>query len=87
MVTSDTWYDADGNLTAGPDGYARVEFAEPQRAVTPGQAVVLYQGDLVVGGGTITEVKKGERTDSPLFFILRFLCCGTNICRYPAWEW
>lgn len=36
-------------------GYARVEFSEPQRAVTPGQAVVLYQGDMVVGGGTITE--------------------------------
>lgn len=37
------------------DGFARVEFDSPQRAVTPGQAVVLYQGDLVVGGGTITE--------------------------------
>ena len=36
-------------------GFARVEFDEPQRAVTPGQAVVLYDGDLVVGGGTITE--------------------------------
>ena len=36
-------------------GFARVEFHVPQRAVTPGQAVVLYQGDLVVGGGTITE--------------------------------
>lgn len=36
-------------------GFARVEFDRPQRAVTPGQAVVLYQGDLVVGGGTITE--------------------------------
>ncbi len=31
----------------------RVIFDEPQRALTPGQAVVLYQGDLVVGGGTI----------------------------------
>lgn len=30
-----------------------VNFDEPQRAVTPGQAVVLYQGDVVVGGGTI----------------------------------
>ena len=35
------------------DGNARVEFREPQRAVTPGQAVVLYHGDLVIGGGTI----------------------------------
>ena len=36
-------------------GFARVEFDQPQRAVTPGQAVVLYDGDLVVGGGTIVE--------------------------------
>ena len=36
----------------GETGF-RVTFDEPQRAVTPGQAVVLYQGDLVVGGGTI----------------------------------
>lgn len=35
------------------DGTLLVEFAEPQRAVTPGQAVVLYQGDVVVAGGTI----------------------------------
>jgi tRNA-specific 2-thiouridylase len=32
----------------------RVEFDHPQRAITAGQAVVLYDGDLVVGGGTIT---------------------------------
>ncbi|MDO5546525.1 MAG: tRNA 2-thiouridine(34) synthase MnmA [Eubacteriales bacterium] len=37
------------------NGFARVEFDEPQRAVTPGQAVVLYDGDMVVGGGTIVE--------------------------------
>ena len=37
------------------NGFARVEFDQPQRAVTPGQAVVLYNGDMVVGGGTITE--------------------------------
>lgn len=38
------------------DGFARVEFDEPQRAVTPGQAVVLYDGDQVVGSGTIRNV-------------------------------
>ena len=31
----------------------RVVFDRPQRAVTPGQAVVFYDGDLVVGGGVI----------------------------------
>lgn len=31
----------------------RVEFKEPVRAVTPGQAVVFYDGDYVLGGGTI----------------------------------
>lgn len=35
------------------NGIARVVFDTPQRSVTPGQAVVFYQGDLVLGGGTI----------------------------------
>ena len=35
-------------------GQVRIVFDEPQRAVTVGQAVVLYDGELVVGGGTIT---------------------------------
>ncbi len=35
------------------DGVVECKFDEPQRAITPGQAVVFYDGDYVVGGGTI----------------------------------
>lgn len=35
----------------------RVDFDDPQRAITPGQAVVLYDGDLVIGSATITGTK------------------------------
>ncbi|HHV71481.1 MAG TPA: tRNA 2-thiouridine(34) synthase MnmA [Clostridia bacterium] len=36
-----------------PDNRVRVYFKNPVRAITPGQAVVFYNGDVVVGGGTI----------------------------------
>lgn len=44
--------------TVYPDenGFAKVVFDESQRAITPGQAVVLYDGDTVIGGGTIRKV-------------------------------
>ena len=47
--------DAPGVVTPEGDGRARVEFRSPQRAIAPGQSVVFYAGDEVMGGGRITE--------------------------------
>jgi tRNA-uridine 2-sulfurtransferase len=38
-----------------PDGHARIVFEEPQRAITPGQATIFYNGDEVIGGGWINK--------------------------------
>jgi tRNA-specific 2-thiouridylase len=46
---------AAATVTALADGGARVAFAEPQSAVTPGQAVVFYDGARVLGGGWIEQ--------------------------------
>ena len=59
-VTARTRYhQAEQQATVYPaeNGF-RLEFDQPQRAPTPGQAAVLYQGDVVLGGGTITRVEK-----------------------------
>ncbi len=55
-VTAKTRYsakEAPATVTPLPHGRAEVTFDTPQRAITCGQAVVLYDGDEVIGGGTI----------------------------------
>jgi tRNA-uridine 2-sulfurtransferase len=42
-------------------GAIRVQFNKPQRAVTPGQSVVLYEGDNVFGGGVIADSEEAAR--------------------------
>ncbi len=45
--------EAKATIFPADSGRVRVEFEKPQRAVTPGQAVVFYDGDTVIGGGII----------------------------------
>ncbi|MEE9532067.1 MAG: tRNA 2-thiouridine(34) synthase MnmA [Syntrophobacteria bacterium] len=42
-------------ITPLEENRVRIHFEEPQTAITPGQAVVFYDGDIVVGGGTIDQ--------------------------------
>ncbi|MDK3677603.1 tRNA 2-thiouridine(34) synthase MnmA [Staphylococcus pseudintermedius] len=51
-------------VTAHGDDAVKVTFDEPVRAITPGQAVVFYDGDVCLGGATIDDVyKKDGRLD------------------------
>jgi tRNA-specific 2-thiouridylase len=54
LLTGATWTPLDG-------GQARVEFDAPLRDITPGQAVVAYEGDAVLGGGIIGDTLLGAQ--------------------------
>jgi tRNA-specific 2-thiouridylase len=45
-------------ITFGEQGHCEVAFDKPQKAVTPGQSVVFYDGDVCLGGGIIDKVHK-----------------------------
>ena len=49
-------------LTQLEDGRAHVRLHDPQRAVTPGQAAVFYDGDMVLGGGWICRTETSGRS-------------------------
>jgi tRNA-uridine 2-sulfurtransferase len=47
-----------------PNGHALIEFEQPVRAVTPGQSAVFYDGDVVLGGGILTQSTGAEHRES-----------------------
>lgn len=51
----------------------RVDFREPVRAVTPGQAVVFYDGDYVLGGGTIVRTPESFYSEANMRYLDRVI--------------
>jgi tRNA-specific 2-thiouridylase len=60
----------DAEATVFPRDYSvDVNFARPQKAVTPGQAIVFYNGDEVLGGGTIESAQSTAHGDGKESFV------------------
>jgi tRNA-specific 2-thiouridylase len=53
-------------MTPIENGRAHIRLHEPQRAVTPGQAAVFYDGDLVLGGGWICRAEPARRCEAAM---------------------
>ncbi|MFM8770804.1 MAG: aminomethyltransferase beta-barrel domain-containing protein, partial [Candidatus Kapaibacterium sp.] len=51
---------APATCSTDENGLLHVVFDEPRRAIAPGQSVVLYEGDDVVGGGIIRKASEGR---------------------------
>ena len=56
--------EAEATVNPLDESRVSVKFKEPQMAITPGQAVVFYDGDIVIGGGTIESAGKPITPDS-----------------------
>ena len=54
--------EAEAKVIPLDDGKVYVKFTEPQMAIAPGQAIVFYDGDTVIGGGTIGKTRKRSST-------------------------
>ena len=69
---------APATLIPTADGRAQLSFAEPQGATAAGQAVVFYQGEQVVGGGTLHQVIRSEAAASPFDALLQVAPAATR---------
>ena len=56
--------EVDAEIFPGPGGQVVTRLIEPQRAISPGQAVVWYDGEYLLGGGIIDRQLSAEEAES-----------------------